>query len=161
MRLGSFGTLITRRARMEEMVLPEDVIETIQQMIAMVSSVAGGCSYCQAHTGHSAARLGVSDEKLAAVWEFETSDEFDDAERAALRLAFHAGQVPNAATDEDFAALQEHYDDQEITAIVAVIAMFGYLNRWNDTMATTLEESPTSFGERVLSSNGWDPAKHQ
>lgn len=36
MRLGSFGTVISRRARMDEMVLPEDVIETLEDMIAMV-----------------------------------------------------------------------------------------------------------------------------
>ncbi len=136
--------------------LPAD----LKQMIALITSAGGGCRYCQAHTGHSAERLGVSEEKLAAIWHFETSEHFDDAERAALRLAFHAGQVPNAATDEDFDAAKQHYTDEQITAIVAVISMFGFLNRWNDTMATTLEESPNRFGERVLGDGGWERGKH-
>ena len=118
------------------------------------------CIRDRTHTAHTAHRAGVPDEKLAALWEFETSDQFADAERAALRLAFHAGQVPNATTEADFEACREHYSDEQITAIVAVISMFGYLNRWNDTMGTTLETMPTEFGNRVLTDGGWSPGKH-
>lgn len=132
----------------------------LTQMVAQVASTAAGCRYCQAHTAHSAERLGVSEEKLADLWMFETSDHFDDAERAALRLAFHAGSQPNVATDEDFADCAVHFDDAQISAIVATISLFGYLNRWNDTMATDLEDSPTRFGERVLAPNGWEAGKH-
>ena len=132
----------------------------LSQMVALMVSSGAGCRYCQAHTGHSAERLGVDDAKLAAMWDFETSALFDDAERAALRLAFHAGQVPNAATDEDFAEAKRHYTDDEVTAIVSVCALFGYLNRWNDTMATELEPDPISFAERVLAEGGWEGTKH-
>ena len=132
----------------------------LSQMLAMMSSVGSGCRYCQAHTGHTAARMGVSPQKLEAMWTFETSDLFDDAERAALRIALHSGQQPNAATQADFDNASEHYSDEQVTAIVAVCAFFGYLNRWNDTMATTLEESPRSFGETVIATNGWTGARH-
>lgn len=130
------------------------------QMVAMVTSAGAGCRYCQAHTGHTAERMGIDAAKLENIWEFETSEHFDEAERAALRLAFHAGQVPNAATDEDFAECRKHYSDDQIAAIVSFIALFGYLNRWNDTMATDLEDSPKSFGERVLSDQGWEIGNH-
>ena len=132
----------------------------LKQMIALASSAASGCRYCQAHTGHSAERMGVPEAKLAAIWEFETSDQFSEAERVALRLAFHAGQVPNQTTDDDFAAVRAHWSDDQAAAIVAVIAAFGYLNRWNDTMATSLESSPAAFGERVLGANGWERGNH-
>ncbi len=142
-------------------VLFNDVIDNgLKQMVAMAASAAAGCRYCQAHTGQKAERLGVPADKLAAIWEFETSEHFDPAERAALRLAFHAGQTPNAATDDDFTACREHYDDRQIAAIVAVIALFGYLNRWNDTMATSLEASPAAFGETTLAAAGWEAGKH-
>lgn len=137
-------------------IIPRD----LAQMVAMMVSVGAGCRYCQAHTGHTAARMGVSEEKLEAIWHFETSDHFTEGERAALRIAFHAGQVPNAATDEHFATAKEHFSDEEIAAIVAVCSFFGYLNRWNDTMATTLEAGPTHFGETVIASNGWEAGKH-
>lgn len=132
----------------------------LKQMVGLMASAGGGCRYCQSHTGHSAERLGVPLEKLQEIWTFETSKHFSDAERVALRLAFHAGQVPNAATDEHFAQLKDHWTDDQATAIVAVIAMFGFLNRWNDTMATTLEDHPTDFGERALRAQGWEPGKH-
>lgn len=130
------------------------------QMVAQIASSAAGCRYCQAHTAHTAERMGISDEKLGDLWLFETSEHFSDAERAALRLAFHAGQAPNVVTDDDFVELRKHYDDDQITGIVAAISMFGFLNRWNDTMATDLEDAPMAFGQRVLSSNGWEPGKH-
>ncbi len=130
------------------------------QMVAQVASSAAGCRYCQAHTGHSAERLGVSEAKLADLWTFESSEHFDDAERAALRLALHGASVPNAASDDDFAECKKYFDDDQIAAIVATISLFGYLNRWNDTMATELEESPTEFGGRVLAANGWDVGNH-
>jgi hypothetical protein len=41
---------------------------------------------------------------------------------------------------------------------VSVISLFGYLNRWNDTLATTLEESARAFGENSLP--GWSVGKH-
>jgi AhpD family alkylhydroperoxidase len=138
----------------------ELVPRALGQMVAQVVSNAAGCRYCQAHTGHSAQRLGVSEEKLADLWTFETSPHFDDAERAALRLALHAGQVPNATTEEDFAACRKHFSEEQIASLVATISLFGYLNRWNDTMATDLEPSPTSFGHDVLGASGWEAGKH-
>ncbi len=130
------------------------------QMVAQVASTAAGCRYCQAHTGHTAERLGVAPEKLADLWTFESSPHFDDAERAALRLALHAGSVPNVSTEEDFVECRKHFDEAQIASIVATISLFGYLNRWNDTMATDLEPSPTEFGETVLADAGWEIGKH-
>ena len=137
--------------------LPQD----LKQMIAAVVSSAAGCRYCEAHTTHgSAEKMGVSEEKVAKVWEFQTSNLFSDAERAALDLALAAGQVPNAATDAHFEALRAHYDEREIVEIVAVISVFGFLNRWNDTMATTLEAEPRDFAEAIMQPAGWAIGKH-
>jgi AhpD family alkylhydroperoxidase len=130
------------------------------QMVALMASSGSGCRYCQAHASKSAANLGVSTDKLAAIWEFETDEQFSAAERAALRLAFHAGQVPNATTEGDVAACREHYTDDQIAAIVASIALFGYLNRWNDTVATELEDIPNDFASSVLGPRGWERGKH-
>ena len=115
----------------------------------MVASAANGCHYCQAHTSHSAHNLGVPQEKVEAVFEFESSSLFSDAERAALRLAWHAALQPNASSDSDFAVLKEHYSDREIVEIVSVIALFGFLNRWSDTMGSELEPLPHSFAESI------------
>lgn len=150
------GFLALGRGALGNDLLPND----LKQLIALVTSMSGGCRYCQAHTGHSAERLGVSAEKLDAVWTFESSDLFTEAEKAALSLAFAAGQVPNGTTDDHLTRLKQHWSDEQITAVVAVIAMFGFLNRWNDTMATQLEEDATHFGETHLASHGWELGKH-
>ena len=132
----------------------------LRQMIAHITSAAAGCRYCQAHTAHGAERHGVDADKIEAIWSFQTSDLFSDAERAALDLAQAAGSVPNNATDQQFANLKLYYSEDEIVDIVAVIAYFGFLNRWNDTLATPLEESPLAFAESHLATNGWQVGKH-
>jgi AhpD family alkylhydroperoxidase len=130
------------------------------QLAAHIASTAAGCRYCQAHTGAHAARSGIAEEKLAAAWEFETSPLFDDAERDALRLARDAAVTPNATTPAHFEALRLHYTERQIVDLVAIVSLFGFLNRWNDTMATELEDEPALFGRRVLAERGWDAGKH-
>ena len=114
-----------------------------------------------AHTAGAALRLGIDAEKLEAVWEFRTSALFSEAERVALEVAIAGAAQPNAVTDEMFAELKKHWNEGQIVEIVAVIANFGFLNRWNDTMATPLEEEPIEVGEKHLAKSGWNVGRHQ
>ncbi|MFT7688819.1 MAG: putative peroxidase-related enzyme [Candidatus Azotimanducaceae bacterium] len=132
----------------------------LKQLIAFVVSNASGCRYCQAHTSHNAESRGVAAEKVQAAFEFESSELFSLAERAALRVALHAGMTPNAVETEHMQALAKYFSERQIVEIVSVISLFGYLNRWNDTMATTLEDQPKSFATENLSSLGWQAGKH-
>ena len=84
----------------------------------------------------------------------------DPVPRAAIRLAFKAARQPNEARQSDFDELRKHYDDGQIVEIVASIALFGYLNRWNDTMATTLEPLAVEVASRALGDVGWQAGKH-
>jgi uncharacterized peroxidase-related enzyme len=129
-------------------------------LVAFVSSRAAGCGYCQAHTSHGAESRGVAAEKVEAACDFESSALFDPAERAALRLARDASVSPSAVTRQHFDELRKHYDDDQIVEITAVIALFGFLNRWNDTLATTLEVAPLEFAGRHLAPHGWRAGKH-
>jgi alkylhydroperoxidase family enzyme len=142
-------------------ILRNDLLEPqLVQMVALAASNAAGSRYCQAHTSHTGHRVGVDEDKLADVYRFESSEVFDDAERAALRLAYAAGSIPNASSPEHFDALRRHFDETQIAAIVAVISLFGFLNRWNDTIGTELEPAARQFGERVLAGAGWVVGKH-
>lgn len=132
----------------------------LKQMVAAMVSSAAGCAYCQAHTAHVGERRGADQEKLAALWEFESSPLFSDAERAALRVAHGAGCVPNAVTDQDMDELRHHFSDEEVVELVAVMANFGFLNRWNDTIATELERSPLAWARENLATTGWDAGAH-
>ena len=136
------------------------VSEELKMLVSLITSQASGCRYCQAHMANLASIYKASDARIAAVWEFETSALFSDGERAALRLAYRAALVPNEASQEDFDALSQHFDEGQIVEIVATIALFGYLNRWNDTMATELEALPARVAERSIATQGWSAGKH-
>ena len=51
-------------------------------------------------------------------------------------------------------------NDDQIVELVGAVCLFGWLNRWNDTMATDLEPRPLEFGLTNLSDSGWKPGKH-
>ena len=141
--------------------VPGTVPLALKRLVAHVSSLSAGCQYCAAHSAESAAAVdGVAPEKVAAAFDYERSPLFTDAERAALSLAQAAATVPNAVTDADFEALRKHFDDDQIVELVTVICLFGWLNRFNDTMATELEARPRAFAEANLAAAGWDIGKH-
>jgi uncharacterized peroxidase-related enzyme len=137
-----------------------EVDRGFKRLVAHVASRTAGCQYCMAHTAGGALHFGIEERKLAAVWEFRTSALFSEAERVALDFAIAAASVPNGVTDEMFARMRKHWSEGQIVEIVAVIAAFGFLNRWNDTMGTPLEEEPAHVGEKFLASHGWSVGKH-
>lgn len=134
----------------------------LRNMIAHIASRAAGCVYCVAHTGSNTLKPGsnLEEEKLEKLWEFETSDLFSERERAAFRFAQAGAVVPNAVEDKNFTEMREHFSEQDIVDILGIISYFGFLNRWNDSMATALEPAPTAVGETYLAAGGWSPGKH-
>jgi len=132
----------------------------LMRLIAHFSSRAAGCQYCEAHSLIAAKIHDVPQEKLDAIWEYQWSPLYSDAERAALDFAMAAGSVPNAVDGELFTRLKEHWTDDQIVQILGAVCLYGFLNRWNDSMATDLEEAPSEMGEKVLSSGGWTGGKH-
>ena len=137
------------------------VPEELKMLISLIASQAAGCRYCQAHMANLAKRYDASADKISKVWEFETSDLFTPAERAALRLAYKGALVPNEASAEDFAEVYRYFSEAEVVEIVASLALFGFLNRWNDTMATELEGLPADVAAETLGQSfGWEPGKH-
>ncbi|MCW5612955.1 MAG: carboxymuconolactone decarboxylase family protein [Rubrivivax sp.] len=136
----------------------------LKRLVGHVASRVAGCRYCEAHTIRAAARFGAAEgaapARLEAVWDFRTSPLFSAAERAALEFAAAAAQVPGAVTPAIAAELRRHWDEGEIVEIAGVVALFGFLNRWNDAMATELEAPAAADGERWLAAQGWQRGKH-
>jgi uncharacterized peroxidase-related enzyme len=137
-----------------------DLDSELLNLVAHMASSAAGCSYCQAHTASKIADGGPASAKLQNIWEFEQSGLFSNAEKSALRLARDGALTPNAATDEQFDELKSHYSEREVLDIVAVISLFGFLNRWNDTLATPLESEPLKLARKLLAPRGWSLGKH-
>lgn len=132
-----------------------------KRLIGYLSSMTAGCRYCEAHTTLAAERYGASQERLDAIWDYRTSPHFTDAERAAFDFAIAAAAVPNAVDGEIAAALHAHWTDDEIVEILGVIALFGFLNRWNDSMDTQIEGDAQNIAQRQLSAHGWNAGKNR
>ena len=139
---------------------PGTVESDLKWLVGYMASMAAGCRYCSAHTGTGANGNNVSAEKLADIWNFENSPLFTDAERSALRVAMGAAHTPNAVSDADFAAMATYFSQEQQVEIVSVIALYGFFNRWNDTVGTTLEATPRHFAETHLVAPGWEIGKH-
>jgi uncharacterized peroxidase-related enzyme len=140
---------------------PGEVDLGFRRLIGYVVSKVSGCLYCQAHTLLGAKNFGVSEAKLADVWIYASSAHYSARERIALDLAMAAASQPNDVTDELFEQARQHWSDSEITEFLGVVAMFAFLNRWNDTLGTTLEAVPTQVAERALGAQGWQAGKHR
>jgi uncharacterized peroxidase-related enzyme len=136
------------------------VTSALKRLIAYISSYTTGCQYCQAHGIRAAERYGAAEEQLQNIWAYQTHPAFSDAERAALDFAVAASSIPNAVDESIAAKLRQFWDEGEIVEIAAVVALFGYLNRWNDSMATSIEEGAVQSGEKHLSGHGWTGGKH-
>lgn len=109
----------------------------------------------------AAERYGASNEQLQNVWEYKTHPSFNEAERAALDFAFASSTIPNAVDDDIANNLRKFWSEGDIVEMLGVIALFGYLNRWNDSMGTQLEEPAIESGKQFLNKNGWEVGKHQ
>ena len=132
-----------------------------RRLLGHLASKAAGCLYCQAHTLLGAQNFGVDEAKLAEVWTYKTSVRYTPAERAALDFALAAASQPNAVTDELFAQVRTYWSESQVVEILGVVAMFGFLNRWNDSLATPLEPAPLAVAQKAAGGeHAWSPGKH-
>lgn len=131
-----------------------------KRLIGYLTSANTGCRYCEAHTILAAERYGGTAERLDNIWSFRESDLYTNAEKAAFEFALAASSVPNAVDEPIAQALHEYWDEGEIVEILGVIALFGYLNRWNDSMGTTMEDGAVDAGQRLLNNTSWQRGKH-
>ena len=113
----------------------------LRLLVMYISSHAAGCMYCTAHCATLGEKYGVPMDKIQNIWDYQTHPSFMANERAALTVAAKANQLPNAVGDDDFAELRKYFDDEAIAEIVSTIGLMSFFNKWNDTLATTLEKS--------------------
>lgn len=136
------------------------VSEELKMLVSLMSSFATGCLYCQSHMANLSHIYSAPKEKIEAIMDFERSELFSETERAALDFAYKAAQVPNAVSQTEYDRLANHFNEEQIVEITASIALFGYLNRWNDSMATSLEPVANDRATQLLGESGWSAGKH-
>ncbi len=153
--LRAFGGLIGAIMRTET----ELPMQT-KWLTAHAVSTSAGCIYCQAHTAANGGKKGLAPEKVQELLNYRDSPLYSDAERAVIEFGLAAGEVPNATTRAHFEDLRKHFTQGQIVEMVSVISLFGWLNRWNDTFASDLEDAPKAFATNNLAARGWNVGKH-
>jgi alkylhydroperoxidase family enzyme len=116
-----------------------------KRLVAYTASRTAGCAYSMAHAAEAAHRAGVPLAKIEAAADCRASPLFTEAERVALDFAAAAAAQPNAVSDALFERLKRHWSEAAIVEIVAAVALHGFLNRWNSTLAVPLEAEPAAF----------------
>ena len=136
------------------------ITSSMKREIAYLSSMTTGCRYCEAHAIRAAERYGSSQERLENIWEYKSNAAFSESDRAMFDLAIAASQVPNGVSEEIKVRVKKFFSEGEIVEILGVVALFGYLNRWNDSMGTELENPAVKSAEKILEARGWEVGKH-
>src|SRR5690348_15023806 len=130
---------------------PESKVDRgLKRLVAHMASRVADDPYSMAHTASGALHFGVAPAKLADIATYKTSEHFTPAERSALDFAVAASSTPNAAGDAIFGVLHQYWSEDEIVEIAGVVAMAGFLSRWNVSMATPLEPEPMEMAEEHL-----------
>lgn len=133
--------------------------QNLKWLSAFAVSWSAGCPYTACHAAHGAEHLGEPVERVRAVIADPEGPLFSEAERSVLRLAAAVGR--KQADDDLAATVRGHFGEQGLAELVAVLALFGWFNRWNSTLATDLESEPASFALRELAPVGWEPGIHR
>jgi alkylhydroperoxidase family enzyme len=132
-----------------------------KRLAAYVASRNAGDVYSMAHTASGALHFGIAEDKLLAARDYRNSTLFTPAEKAALDFAIAASGLPNTVNDVIFLELRKHWSEEQIVELMGVIAVAGFLARWNVSMATPIEAEPLEVAERVLAPQGWSPGAHR
>lgn len=130
---------------------PSEISGGLKRLIGIIVSTASGCEYCLAHASNGAFHQNEDKEKIQAVWEFQSSELFSEEEKAALEIAFKSSLQPNAVKDEDIENLSKYFSEKAKVEIMSTISLYAFLNRWNSTLKTQLEEQPKQFYQNLKS----------
>ena len=135
-----------------------NVTSKIKRLIGYLTSTVTGCNYCRAHTIRAAERYGSNSDQLNEILDFRKSKRFNEKEKAAFEFAIAASSIPNKVDEQISSELKKYWDDGEIVEILGVISLFGFLNRWNDSMGTPIEDGALESGKAYI--KDWHPDKH-
>ena len=105
-----------------------------QELVKIRASQINGCAMCTDMHAKDAMHVGESQVRLNLIAAWREATVFTEAERAALELTEQGTRIADAAggvTDEAWAHAAKHYDDDQLMALVVVIAVINAYNRMN------------------------------
>ncbi|MGW0797711.1 carboxymuconolactone decarboxylase family protein [Streptomyces sp. NPDC002692] len=107
---------------------------TVQELVKIRARQINGCGFCTDMHTKDAAAAGETAQRLHLVAAWREATVFTDAERAALELAEQATRIADAAggvTDEAWAEAVKYYDEDQLVALISLIAIINAYNRVN------------------------------
>jgi AhpD family alkylhydroperoxidase len=127
------GARFSKRFASASLVIAQSTLpKTLQELVSLRASQINGCGYCvDLHTKEAAA-AGETAVRINLVAAWRESTVFTEAEQAALALAEEGTRLADAhqgVSDETWAQVRRHYDDDQAIALVAGIAMINAANR--------------------------------
>jgi len=127
------GAKFSRRFAAASAVIAQSPLpRSTQELVGLRASQINGCGWCvDLHTKEAAA-AGETPVRLNLVAAWREATVFTEAERAALALAEEGTRLADAChgvSDETWAQVRKHYDDDQITALICVVAMINAANR--------------------------------
>ncbi|GAA1287200.1 alkyl hydroperoxide reductase AhpD [Planotetraspora silvatica] len=127
------GAKIGKRfANVSLMIQQSPLPRATQELVMLRASQINGCGFCVDFHTKEAAAGGESAVRLHLVAAWRESTVFTEAEQAALALAEEGTRLADAhhgVSDETWAQVRKHYDDDQIAALVYLVAMINAANR--------------------------------
>jgi AhpD family alkylhydroperoxidase len=146
------GSRFSKRFAAASMVLAQSSLpQSVQELVALRASQINGCGWCvDLHTKEAAA-AGESAVRLNLVAAWREASVFTEAEQAALALAEEGTRLADASqgvSDETWARVRKHYDDDQVAALVGEVAMINAANR----LGVILRQKGGSYQPGMLAS---------
>jgi AhpD family alkylhydroperoxidase len=127
------GARFGKRFASASMVIAQSALpRSTQELVGLRASQINGCGWCTDLHAKEAAAAGESAVRLSLVAAWRETTVFTEAERAALALAEEGtrlGDASHGVSDETWAQVREHYDDDQVAALVCLVAMINAANR--------------------------------
>lgn len=124
--------LLKGYGRMEQATSKVDSVpERLRMLASLKTSSLVECEYCMDLGSAVARRRGVTDEEMLALPNYRTSELFDDRDKLVIRYAEAMTRTPSEVTDDLFASLREHFDEQQMVELTHEIAIENHRARCN------------------------------
>ncbi|GLZ28672.1 alkyl hydroperoxide reductase AhpD [Lentzea sp. NBRC 105346] len=133
------GKFAKRFANMNTLLTQSPLPKSTQELVSLRASQINGCGFCTDMHTKDATAAGEDPVRLHLVAAWREATVFTEAERAALALTEEATRIADhhrGVSDETWAQVRKHYDDDEIATLVCLIGLINAANRMNVILRT-------------------------
>jgi AhpD family alkylhydroperoxidase len=152
MMANEIGAKFAKRFANASLVIHHSTLpKSTQELVSLRASQINGCGWCVDMHTKEAAAAGETPVRINLVAAWRESTVFTEAEQAALALAEEGTRLADAnlgVSDETWAQVRKHYDDDQIVALVSVVALINAANR----LAVIVHQQGGSYELRMFDS---------